>query len=189
MAIVVENGTGMADAESYLSVAAFKDYCDKWGYAYGTTTDAVIEQKLRQATNFIDTIFRYKGTRLLASQALEYPRDGLTDWSGFDITGVPQRVAKATAELAFKALTESLYTDLDRGGMVTSESVGPLSVSYADGAPVGKVYRFAENLLKPYIRTSGDFENPVFFGTSESPDFERGMFDNPGTGSFTDTTE
>lgn len=183
MSLVVENGTGLADAESYLSVADFKSYCTKWGYDYGATTDTVIEQKLRIATNFIDTNFRYKGIRLVQTQGLEFPRQNLYDWSAYEVTGLPARVIKACAELAFKSIGENIYVDLDRGGKTTSESVGPISVSYAEDAPVGKTYRFAENLLKPYLRTEGSFMNPVFFETSEEPDFERGQFDYPGTGS------
>lgn len=180
MALIVEDGTGKADADSYVSLAAFKAYCDGRGYSYGTTSDAVLEQKLRLATDYVDTIFRYKGVRLIASQAREFPRTSLIDFSGYEVTGLPPRVVRATCELAFKGITEDLYVDLDRGGRVTSESVGPISVSYAPDAPAGKMFRFAENLLKPYIRGDMDFINPVFFGTSEEAAFDKGMDDQPG---------
>lgn len=189
MALIVEDGTCLTDAESYLSVAGFKAYCDKWGYSYAGITDAVIEQKLRLATAYIDTIFRYKGVRQVNAQALEFPRSTLFDWSAYEVTGVPARVVKACAELAFKGFTESLYVDLDRGGMVTSESVGPLSVSYAPDAPAGKTYRFAENLLGPYIRKDHDFLNPPIFGTSDAPGFERDMMAFPGGSTRSDPTE
>lgn len=180
MALIVENGTGLPDADSYVSLADFKAYCDGRGYAYAGNADAVIEQKLRLATDYVNTIFRYKGVRLNSGQSCEFPRTSLIDFSGYEVTGVPLRVIKATNELAFKGLTEDLYVDLDRGGMTTSESVGPISVSYAPDAPAGKTFRFAENLLKPYIRGDMDFMNPPYFSTSEAPAFERGMDDMPG---------
>lgn len=180
MPLTVENGTGLTNADSYVSLADFKAYCDGRGYSYAGITDTVLEQKLRLATDYVDTIFRYKGVRLLNGQAREFPRSTLIDDSGYEVTGLPARVVRATNELAFKGITEDLYVDLDRGGRVTSESVGPISVSYAADAPAGKTFRFAENLLKPYIRGDMDLMNPVFFGTSEEAAFERGMNDQPG---------
>lgn len=182
MALIVETGAGLPDAEAYVSVADFKAMCDRWGYAYAGFTDEVIEQKLRLAAAFIDTVFRYKAQRLLPGQAMEFPRTGMTDWSGYEVTGVPARVIKANVELASKALVEPLYTDLDRGGQVTSESVGPISVSYAEGAPVGKMFRFAEQLLKPYIRVSGSDMTGPRFETPGGPAFGFGMHDNEGIG-------
>lgn len=162
MTLIVEDGSGLANAESYLSVATFKSYCDARGLSYAGQVDSVIEQKLRIATGYIDTVKRYKGSRLLSAQALEFPRDGLTDWGGLIVTGVPGRVKQACAELAFKAFTENLYVDLDRGGMVTSQSVGPLSVSYAADAPAGKSFMSAMKLLEPYFRDHKDVGKPFF---------------------------
>lgn len=180
MALTVETGTGSTTADSYVALADFKAYCDGRGYSYAGTADTVLEQKLRLATDYVDTVFRYKGVRLLSGQAREFPRTTLIDDSGYEITGVPARVVRATCELAFKGITEDLYVDLDRGGRVTSESVGPISVSYAADAPAGKTFRFAENLLKPYIRGDMDLMNPVFFGTSDEASFVKGMDDQPG---------
>lgn len=162
MTLIVEDGTGLAEAESYLSVADFKGYCDKRGLSYADQTDTVIEQKLRIATGYIDTVKRYKGQRLLTEQSLEFPRESLTDWGGLPVLGVPGRVKQACAELAYKAFTENLYVDLDRGGMVTSQSVGPMSVSYSDKAPVGKSYMTAMKLLEPYTRDYLIIGRPYF---------------------------
>lgn len=178
MAITVEDGTGKADAETYLSVADFKAYCDARGYAYSGNSDSVIEQKLRLAAAYIDTFARFKAVRLVSDQALEFPRSGLVDWSGITVTGVPKRVKDACAELAFKALSENLYSDADRGGMVKSESVGPISVTYADGAPAQKLFSSAVNLLKPYLRDERDSIGAPVFGGSDEGYFSAGMHDN-----------
>lgn len=181
MPIIVEDGTGLANAEAYLSVAQFKAWADAWGKSYVGQSDTVIEQKLRIASAYIDTLFRYKGQRLVAAQAMEFPRDGLVDWSGITVTGVPTRVKTACAELVVKAFSEDLYVDLDRGGRVTSETVGPISVSYAADAPAGKTFRFAEQLLAPYVRKDRDLMNPPYFSTSDAAGFESGLMDNPGS--------
>lgn len=153
MALVVEDGTGKSNADSFVSLADFKTYCDNRGYDYSASSDSVMEQKLRLASDYISSKWKYKGTRYLAGQSLEFPRTGLYDDSSYVVSGVPLRVRNAACELAFTALTESLFENLDRGGKVTSESVGPISVSYAADAPAGKVFSVAEALLSPFIRT------------------------------------
>lgn len=181
MALFVEDGTGTADADAYVSVAALKAYADARGIAYVGHSDTVLEQKVREATIYIDSRYRYKGSRMLGSQALEYPRASLFDWSGHEVTGVPKRVRDACCELALKALTEDLYVDLDRGGKIKSESVGSLSTTYADDAPVGKVWTIAENLLKQYIKSKDHDPMPVF-GGSTTGYFGLGMHDAPPAG-------
>lgn len=177
MTLLVEDGTGIPGAESYLAVAGLRAYCTKWGHDLGAATDETLETRLRVAAGFIDTVFRYKGSKLTAAQSLEFPRLGLTDWGGLEVTGVPLRVTNACAELAFKSLSSPLYQDLDRGGMISSKTVGPLSVSYEAGAPAGKVYTFAEKLLAQYIRKDGEQITGPFFSTSDAPVFGMGMHD------------
>ena len=184
MSLIVEDGTGMADAESYLSVADLKTYATNRGISYAGISDSTLEQKLRLATTYIDTRYRYRGNRSNGTQALEYPRINLIDWSGYDISGVPKRVKDATAELALKATADSLYVDLDRGGKIKSESVGQLSVTYADDAPAGRVFTIAENLLKPYVRDPS-LRGVPFFGGSTDGYFTLGMMDAPNANSPT----
>jgi hypothetical protein len=185
MALIVEDGTGRDDAESYVSVVDLKAYADARGLGYGSATDTALEQKLREATTYIDARYRYKGSRTSPEQSLEFPRASLVDWSGLTVTGVPRRVKHAACELALKALVEPLYADLDRGGKVVSESVGSLSTTYADDAPVGKVWTVADNLLKPYTRDNTLRGFPQYGGSTEADGgyFSLGMNDSPLVGS------
>ncbi|CAB4130453.1 hypothetical protein UFOVP119_77 [uncultured Caudovirales phage] len=182
MSLVVETGSGLSTAEAYISASDFKTFCTNRGYRWEDYDDFQIEASLRMATGWIDTYSRYKGTRLLAAQALEFPREGLIDWSSYAVTGVPQRVKQACAELAFKGLTEPLYQDQDRGGEVISESVGGISVTYAAGAPTGKVWQFAVNLLKQYMRDPNQIGMPLWTEPAMASQFEIGMNDSPNTG-------
>lgn len=185
MPLIVENGTGLLDADSYVTLAEFKTWASNRGYRWEDAEDFQIEEQLRLATGWIDTYNRYKGQRLKVEQTLEFPRSGLVDWSSHTITGVPHRVKQACCELAYKGLSEPLYVDLDRGGMVTSESVGPISVSYAPDAPAGKVFMFAANLLKPYVRDPKQLRFSPWQEPEEGTLTTLGMHDYPGTGGFT----
>ena len=181
MALTVEDGTGKALADAYISVDEFKTFCTARAYRWEDWEDFQIEAAIRQATGWIDTQARYKGARLLATQALEFPRTGLFDWSGHEVTGVPLRAKQACAELAFKGVTEPLYQDLDRGGRITSESIGSISVSYADDAPGGKSWTFATNLMAQYVRNAGTDTTNVLWTEPVLPaQFSVGMSDYPG---------
>jgi len=179
MPLIVENGTGLANAEAYLSATDMRAYCEARGMNIpGHHTDASLEEHLRIACEYIDSRWRYKGARLLSTQGMEWPRSGVIDWSSMEVTGIPKRLKQATAELAFKALTEiNLFTDVDRSARVRSESVGPISTSYADDAPAMKVFSIAEHLLKQYIRDPLEQGAPIFGGSDEAY-FSFGMMDN-----------
>lgn len=181
MALIVEDGTGRTDAETYISVNVFKTFCLKRGYDVDAYDLDVMEIALRKAADYINTQFRYKGFRLTGDQAMEFPRNSLYDWSGLLVTGVPMRVKNACCELAFKALTQPLYQDQNRGGKVVSESVGPISTTYAEDAPTGIVWQQAWNFLQPFVRDPKHIYGP-FFGNTGTAAVSIGMMDNPGSG-------
>jgi hypothetical protein len=181
MSLVVEDGTGKANAESYQSVAGLRAYADARGLTIADD-DQVLEQKLREATEYVDTCQRYKAQRSSATQAREFPRTGLLDWSSMPVEGVPKRVVDATNYLAVVAHGESLWTDSDRGG-VRSESVGPISTTY-DGSPVNKVFTTAMKLLEQYVRDPSEPLPVIGFATPASGViFSVGMDDYPGSSS------
>ena len=164
MSLVVEDGTGLAEADAYVSLAELKTYWLNRGVDLtDTSEDDQLEAKVREATDYIDTIGRIKGGRATGTQALEFPRTQCLDWSGYEVTGLPARVKKACAELVYKALTtgQTLYADAARGGKVRSESVGPISVTYADDAPTGTVFTQAMNLLAPLMVGPGGSKKAV----------------------------
>lgn len=178
MTLVVEDGTGLANAEGYVDATAFKAYCDGRGLVWAGNTDTQIEVAIRKATDLIDTKFRYKGVRQFDAQALEFPRSSLVDFSGITVTGVPARVKRACNELAFRALTEDIAPDLDRGGRVVSESIGPISTTYAADAPAGKTFTLAEGLLAPYVRGEADMLTGPFYSPTDDPLFTVGAMDD-----------
>ncbi len=179
MSLIVEDGTGLGTAESYLSVADADAYHGVRGNdAWADLTVPQREQALRQSTAYIDTVQRYKGIQLTAGQALEFPRSGLIDWSGREVIGVPKRVKDACAELALRASSQALFTDLDRGGKIKSEAVGPISTTYADDAPAGRTYTAAMQLLQPYARAAnGQMGGPGVTLPTTAPSFDVGMHD------------
>jgi hypothetical protein len=135
MALVVEDGTGKADAEAFVSVADCAAYCTNRGLSW-TGTDALKEAAIRRATTYLSTGFTWKGLKLNGrSQALAWPRTGVTDADGDDVSDdeVPVEVVNACCEVAARELASPGVTspDVTMTERVRSEGIGPLRTEYA----------------------------------------------------------
>lgn len=158
MAIIVEDGSGLSTAESYLSVADCGTYHTNRGNAAWTGADSAKEIALRKATQYLDAVYgrSFQGTRVTVTQALAFPRYDV-EIDGFVLTSttIPQKLKDATAELAVRALTEDLLADQDTPGSIESESVtvGPISTSttYAGGRAQQAAYPYVEALIAELI--------------------------------------
>ena len=122
MALIVEDGTGLDTAESYISVADAETYCTAHGLTAWTGTDGVKEAALRNATQYIDTMYNFRSAKSYYAQALEFPRQ-MWDW---DDDPLMNRLRSATVELAVKALTTSLFADVEPS-VTTMVKVGPIT--------------------------------------------------------------
>lgn len=153
MALIVEDGTGMATAEAYVSLADANTRHTAMGNAAWTGADSVKEAAIRRATAYMEQAYRnrWKGTRLFREQALSWPRYG-AEADGWVIpsTEVPADVANACADLALRALADDLNADQSRA--VKREKVGPLETEYADYAPLGVQFRAVDMALSAYLK-------------------------------------
>lgn len=156
MALIVENGTGLATAESYCSVADADARHAAFGNTAWTGTDAAKEAALRRATAFMEQRYRtvWKGTKLFRAQALSWPRYGAVV-DGWDVlsTEVPTDIRNACADLAVKALTTELNADQTRA--VIREKVGPLETEYSEYSPQGTRFVSIDDALAPYLIGGG----------------------------------
>ncbi|MBB76526.1 MAG: hypothetical protein CMJ75_18635 [Planctomycetaceae bacterium] len=105
MAITVEDGSGLAGADAYVSVADVDAYLTK--YNPSTTWDALgdpeKEAAIVKATRYLDLVYaeRWDGVKKTEAQALDWPRYD-ADYKDHPVpsTEVPQAVKDATAEIA-----------------------------------------------------------------------------------------
>lgn len=167
MSLIVEDGTGLSTAESYISVADATAYFAARGDATwaALASDTVREQLLRKATDYMAGTYagRWAGMRVTTTQALDWPRawvpnrdapSGYRSSSAYyPSTSVPTAVARACAELAVRASADDLQPDV--GAQVKSETVGPISVVYADGARQADLYKAIDNALAPFLKFGG----------------------------------
>lgn len=147
MAFTVEDGTGLAAANSYASVATVTAYlADRARDATWTAaTQAAQEAALVEATDYVEARFRsrWRGIKKLSTQALSWPRNYAVDDDGNTLssTEVPALLEYAIAEYATRALSATLLSDpaapeTGTQGPVTAtrETVGPITVAKAFSA-------------------------------------------------------
>jgi len=141
MALVVEDGTGLTNANAFLSLADAKAYWDERAMAYSPYTDSVLEAAIVRATDFLSDHYVWKGFKLKerndvdGEQSLAWPRDYVIDRNGYDINAfsVPTEIEKATAELALyeAANPQGLKPIYEpQGGVESMVRVGPITVQY-----------------------------------------------------------
>lgn len=166
MSLIVEDGTGLATAESYISVTAADTYfLNRNNAVWAALQTPAKEAALRKATDYMLQAYRVRwaGMRNVATQALDWPRRYVPNRdvpqmygpspAFYDFTSVPVTVANACAELALRASAADLSPDLT--AQVKSESVGPISVVYADGARQDTHYKAIDAMLAPFLKAGG----------------------------------
>ena len=82
MSLIVEDGTGKVDAESYQSVSAADTYFSNVGNSLWTGSTAVKEAALRKATIYLDSTYQWQGSIFSLEQSLNWPRLGVYDYQG-----------------------------------------------------------------------------------------------------------
>lgn len=158
MSLIVETGAIVAGAESYISVADADTYHSNRGATvWATLTTAEKEQALRKATDFMIQAYRqrWKGTRMSATQALDWPRawvylgpnDEFPNLVADDV--VPTEVKNACASLALRASSADLAPDLSQGKKRVK--VGPIETEYDPYSPQSKRYAAIDAMLAPYL--------------------------------------
>lgn len=174
MALVVEDGTGKTDAESYCSVADADSYLalnyvstNTSLVAWNAAATATKEIALRTATQYLDIHFdgSWRGYKFSTTQALAWPRSSAADNEDhyFDSDEIPARLQNAVAELALRIVSgDTLLADQSSPGDIKSKRVkaGPIEreIEYVGGLSAVKKYPKVEDLLKSLITLSAMVE-------------------------------
>jgi hypothetical protein len=147
--LVVEDGTGLPNADSYDSVAHCVAYAAAMGKVFPGTDVTMSEQALRRGTAYIDNFYRprFSGNRrMLRLQSLEWPRYGVVDNSGNYVKSdaVPREIIQATDEAAILELANPgvLMPNLPRGGDIRRLRADTVEVEY--GATATALTTFSE---------------------------------------------
>ena len=154
MTIIVEDGSGLPDANSYVSMDDAAAYCAARGLTFATSPSAPGEAALIRATAAIDAAYRGRFPGYKANgrdQALEWPRGQAYDFEGLLIAGdeVPQEIINATCEAAVRefATAGSMMPDLERGGSVRRLKAGSVEIEYGANASAQTAFTIIDGIL------------------------------------------
>ena len=133
----------------YLTPEYAQEYFESRGIEWTTENP---EADILRAQQWIDNNYRWPGIRSTRDQVNAWPRDGAIDADGYEIVGVPEELKMAICEALL--VVDELGEALDRGGMISSVRVGPITETYMNGASPGKTFPKIDILLAN-IRAGG----------------------------------
>ena len=131
--MIIEDGTGLIDSNSYVSIDFATDYFTSHGVSsFSALTDEEKEIVLIKATDFIDNVFDWYGVKKTYEQALNFPRENLYTKDGYKVEGVPKQLKDAVCEAVSVLISDKdLYQVANENGAVVSENIGgKLSFTY-----------------------------------------------------------
>lgn len=141
--LIVEDGSGLANAESYVSVSDCASYASARALSFSDMDDDAAEAALRRATTWLDGRYRgsFPGRRKNGRmQGLEWPRSDAWDNAcppePIADDEIPVEIVNACCEAAVREMVApgSLSPDVTPGKIKKSAKVGDITVEYAVGA-------------------------------------------------------
>lgn len=162
MSLIVEDGSGLPNAEAYVSVAGADAYFTSHPNLKWAGNPTMKEQALRLGAQYLDIKYgaRWKGRRYLSTQRLDWPRaDVDVDGWCLDPAVLPPNLIEANCEAAVRQLAfGDLAPDVTEGAVAsTSVTVGPItkSVTYAHSGKPPVVRLRVIDLLLARLTYSG----------------------------------
>ena len=148
MAIVVEDGTLVSGANSYITIAEFKSWADDHGITYGT--DDAISQQLYRAHDYFETL-RFRGLKSDENQTMQWPRDQvLIDGYAVESNEIPKEVKLSIYELIKIEIDgDSKMAPSERE--VTSEQIDSIKITYKDNAGMKRSTPALERSLRKLV--------------------------------------
>jgi len=164
MALIIEDGTIVADANSWITLAEWTTYLALYGRVPTGTVD---EQNvmLIKAQRAISTRYLFDGSRVAQAQTTILPRFWSKAIKGFTIGSgdIPQDFKDAQSELAW-----SIHEGADPFASATTGALGPVTGDMAKAGPVATEktygsggapfdprsmsnYTATNDLLRPYL--------------------------------------
>lgn len=163
MSLSAEDGSGVAGAESYATIAWIDAYWAARTHTalyttWNAATTAKKEGAAREATDYADAVWGpdYRGERRGYVQGKLFPRSNAYDDAGYPLPGNPEALKAAVAELAARALSGPLGADIDTGKVARRVKAGSVEVEFAPTTATAprKNYGVVADILAPLLRSS-----------------------------------
>lgn len=165
IALTVEDGTGLSDANTFVSLVDAKARWDGRGISYSAYADDVLNGALVRASSFLTDAYSWDGYRINGrDQALAWPRKCVTDRDGYLVAddAVPREIIAATCEIAIveAATPGAMNPSVVLSEKVVSEQVGSIRVEYANTYSSAEDSRptltIVNDLIDQFLSNGGD---------------------------------
>lgn len=152
MALVIEDGSIVTDANSYVTIDEARAYATARGKTL-PVVDADLTALLISAMDYLEAQrARYQGSKVSATQELQFPREGVQiDGIDLEATAIPSILKQAQIRLAIEAAAGVDLMPTRTGAFVKKEEVGPIVTEYSEkvGVSVEPEITAVEALLAP----------------------------------------
>ena len=163
LTLIVEDGSGLLNANTFTSLAEANTYHEAHLHA-SIWHDMPLEERkaaLIQATRVLDEQVEWEGWKATSGQALRWPRGGVNDrdvgdpasytFYGYSLpsTIIPVWLKNATSEFARWLKAEDRMADPETAGY-SSLSVGKLSMTLDPGDRKSILPRVVRDMVSPY---------------------------------------
>lgn len=155
MALIIEIGSALDDATSYVTVDEVRAFATSRGITSLPAADADVEPLIIKAMDYVENLARrFKGVKYRRDQALQWPRnyvyiDGYVVYHD----EIPKTLKNAVCQLAIDANALDIEPNGD-GQEVIREKIGPIETEYTKrgSGTVRPQLNKAYKLLRPVLK-------------------------------------
>lgn len=149
MALIIEDGSIVANANSYVTAQEFEDWMTDRGYAVEGSQEKQ-EQHILKAMDFIESQ-NFIGVKYTKEQPLQFPRDRvIIDGYSVEATEIPKELKDALFNAARADHDgNSKIEPVDR--QTTKEKIGDIEVEYSSNSDMTKRTPALSNALRKLI--------------------------------------
>ena len=153
MALIIENGTVVANASSYVTLAEARAFA----LARSVTLSAVdseVESKCILAMDFLEALRDcFKGSKVGSVQALQFPRYGV-QIDGFDVASntIPKLLKDAQCQLVIELASGIDLTPTDDGKFLIREKVDVIENEWAPGGSNTPTLTKFDSIIAPLLK-------------------------------------
>ena len=156
--LIIEDGTGVPNANTYATLAEYKDYLTMYNNTAALAkTDEALVASLLSGADYLNT-YKFKGVQSTQMQGLVWPRGEV--FLRDDPLPLPDNVIPSVIKKAQMAASEinvggqNLQPNILPGTFLKRNKVGPLEKEYFNGMDSGiysPTFSFVDGILADYL--------------------------------------
>lgn len=133
MALTVEDGTGVAGANSYASLATLRAYASARGVTL-PADDAALEAFALLGMDYLEGLRgRYQGAKTDPTQPLQWPRYPVViDGADFPSDAIPVELVNALCRLCIEQHAGVDLSPTRTGAFIIEDTTGPITTKYSE---------------------------------------------------------